>query len=264
MWRKTAVLCLVFLSASVSAVLAQEVDIYDLKADFAADSAELKFVKMIAETLTPEALTVIFERPPESDGFISDVYIAAEGVSANTPYRLAYLAIRGRIIRLTPPAGWDVAELRSFKPEKWEGFFNLELILDEDDLRAGLDVFMKQNRETADKWSGLFVDFRPGSIFVRGKYDVSSGMNAAFKITSGLELRQGKQIWLVNTNIEINNAEQTDAICSEIRRINPPVDFTEVEIPLVLKTLTITDKEIRVMTATRPEAFPGITYRYRR
>lgn len=236
--------------------------LYELKGDFKADTVGLKLVKVLVDTLTPESLEVIFDAEPDADGSISNLYVEAKGISAGTPYRLDYVALGGKLLKLAPPSQWNVSEIRTLQPQKWEGFFNAELVLKEDDLRKAIPSFISQNKDAAEKWSDLFVDFRPGLIVLKGKYDVNSGMNAAFEIKTGLELRAGKQLWLVNTNVQINKDEQTDAIRKEIKKRNPPVDLAKLEIPLTLRSLVITDKEIRIKTASRPEPFAGITYRY--
>lgn len=255
------------LLAGVAASAAASPQTYDLKGDFQAKTTEEKFVKALVNALTPESMEVVFDATPDADGTLSNVYIGARGISAGTDYRVDSLALTGAMMKLTPPDRWDVNDIKTLQPDKWEGFFNAELVLKKTDVQNALKIMTKEGGGDADKWRDLKVDFRKDTVILKGVYDVNSGMNAAFVITTGLELRGGKQIWLVNTNVQINNDEQTDAIRSEIRKNNPPIDFDkfgDLKIPLTLRSLSITNQEIRIRTATVPKPFPGTTYRYSR
>ena len=255
------------LSACFAASAAGPTKLHELKGDFQAKTAEEKLVKALVNALTPESLEVVFDAPPAPDGALSGIYIGARGISAGTSYRVDSLALTGAMVKLTPPDRWNVNDIKTFKPDKWEGFFNAELVLKKKDVQDALKTMTKEGGRDADKWRDLKVDFRPGAVILKGVYDVNSGMSAAFVITTGLELRDGKQIWLVNTNVQINNDEQTDAIRNEIKKNNPPIDFDklgDLQIPLTLRSLSITTQEIRIRTATVPKPFAGTTYRYSR
>jgi len=236
----------------------------ELRGDFPAHTAEEKFVKALVNTLAPEALEVIFSGAPASDGALSGIYIRARGISPNGDWRLDDVALTGTLVKLTPPDRWDANDIKTFMPEKWEGLFNIEVVIKEADVKAALKTFAAKGGRNAQKWRDLNADFRPNTLFLGGVYDVSGGIRAAFEITTGLELRGGTQIWLVGTKVQVNRDDQTDAIRGEIRKINPPLDFSKSGIPVTLRSLSVTDTEIRVRTATPPQPFPGTTYRYRK
>ena len=261
MLRKVFLCALVFLTAFAAAA-GEPQKVYRLEEGFVPKGTGEKFVKALVNALEPEFMEVTLNAEPLEDGTLSHVHILARGISAGTEYRLDTAALTGALVKLTPPAQWDVANIKTLMPEKWEGLFNIEIVLKEEDARNAVKTYMKSGRDS-QKWRDLSIDFRPGRLVVKGIYDINSGMRAAFEITTGLELRQGKQIWLTDTDIQINNAEQTDAIRSELKKINPPVDLTELGIPVTLRVLSITDKELRVRTATAPQPLDdGIVYRY--
>ncbi|MDR3231728.1 MAG: LmeA family phospholipid-binding protein [Synergistaceae bacterium] len=233
----------------------------DLTGDFPANTAEEKFVKALVNTLKPETLEVVFGGTPAPDGTLSRIYVRAHGISAGTDWRLDDVALTGSLVKLTPPDQWDANDIKTFRPEKWEGLFNVEVVLKEADAKNALRIFMAKGGKNARKWRDLNVDFRAGSLFLSGVYSVNSGIRATFEITTGLELRSGTQIWLVDTNVRVNRDDQTDAIRSEIKKVNPPLDFSKSGIPVTLRSLSVTNDEIRVGTATPPQPFPGTTYR---
>ncbi|NLL36917.1 MAG: hypothetical protein GX256_05280 [Fretibacterium sp.] len=239
---------------------------HEVQGEFdAKGSLQGTLVRMLARLLTPESMTVSFVGGPTEEGKIAGIYIEALGVSAGTPYRLDRLALSGALFQLAPPSQWDPETPKSLLPQKLEGFFNADLRLKEKDVQQAITHFLKESKKKGDRWSGISLDFRPGKLFARGRYKVNSGMRALFEITTGLELRGGKQIWLVDTNVKVNDDEQTDAIRSELRKHNPPVDISGFDVPLTLRVLKITDDALQVSTATSPAPLAqGETWLYRK
>lgn len=264
MLRRIFLTVSVLLLTCLTVSAAETTKVRELKGDFQAKTAEEKFVKALVKTLTPESLEVIFDGAPGVDGTLAKIYIGARGISAGTDYRLDSFALTGSLVKLTPPDRWDAGDIKSFRPDKWDGFFNVEIVLTEKDAKNAIKSFIGRGGSKADKWRDLQIDFRPSTLIAKGTYHINSGMNAAFVVKTGLELRGGKQIWLVNTDVQINRDDQTDAIREEIRKINPPVDFSDMEIPVTLRSLSITDREIRIRTATVPQPFTGTVYRYKK
>ena len=234
--------------------------VQEVRGDFKATTDQAKFVKALAKALNPESMTVTFVDGPRENGEISGLYLDVVGSSAGTDYRLDRFSLSGALVRLTSPAQWDVEDLETFRPSRWEGLFNAELLLRESTAQEALALFSRTQGD--DQWRDLSVDFRPGKILLEGTYRVNGGMRAVFKITTGLELRGGKQIWLANPEVQINNDEQTQAIRSKIQEINPPADFDKLGVPLVLRTIKITDKELRIATGKPPRPLDGDTWKY--
>lgn len=259
MMRKVSLslLCLFCLCGTALASPVREV-----RGDFEASTSQAKFVKALVKALDPESMTVTFAGGPKENGELSGVYIDVVGMSAGTDYRVDRLTLSGALLRLTPPSQWDVGDLKTFRPERWEGLFDAELILKESTARESLRVYSRTKGE--GKWGNLSIDFKPGRLVLGGTYRINSGIRAAFKITTGLELRAGKQIWLANTEVQINNDEQTQAIRKEIRKINPPVDLEKLGVPLVLRTAAISDQELRIATGKPPRPLEGDTWKYLR
>ena len=234
--------------------------VHEVRGDFKATTNQAKLVKALAKALDPESMTVTFVDGPKENGDISGLYLDIVGPSAGTDYRLDRFSLSGALVRLTPPSQWDAGDLKTFRPSKWEGLFNAELLLKESTAREALALFSRTQGD--EQWRNLSLDFRPGKILLEGTYRVNGGMRAAFKITTGLELRGGRQIWLANPEVQINNDEQTQAIRSKIQEINPPADFDKLGIPLVLRTIKITDRELRIATGQPPRPLDGDTWKY--
>ena len=57
------------------------------------------------------------------------------------------------MLRLTPPSQWDIEDLKTFRPQRWEGLFDAELILKESTAREALRVYSRTRGE--GKWSNL-------------------------------------------------------------------------------------------------------------
>ena len=257
---RTFSLSLLLFSFCLGGVSFASPPVQEVRGDFKATTDQAKFVKALAKALNPESMTVTFVDGPKENGEISGLYLDIVGLSAGTDYRLDRFSLSGALVRLTPPAQWDVEDLKTFRPSKWEGLFNAELLLRENTAREALALFSRTQGD--DQWRDLSVDFKPGKILLEGTYRVNGGMRAVFKITTGLELRRGKQIWLANPEVQINNDEQTQAIRSKIQEINPPADFDKLGVPLVLRTIKITDKELRIATGKPPRPLDGDTWKY--
>ena len=257
---RTFSLSLLLFSFCLGGVSFASSSVQEVRGDFKATTDQAKFVKALAKALDPESMTVTFVDGPKENGEISGLYLDVVGLSAGTDYRLDRFSLSGALVRLTPPAQWDVENLETFRPSKWQGLFNAELLLRESTAREALALFSRTQGD--DQWRDLSVNFRPGKILLEGTYRVNGGMRAVFKITTGLELRRGKQIWLANPEVQINNDEQTQAIRSKIQEINPPADFDKLGVPLVLRTIEITDRELRVATGKPPRPLDGDTWKY--
>lgn len=258
MSRVSSLLLLVFWLCSCGPSFAFQVR--EVRGDFAASTSQAKFVKALARALDPDSMVVTFVDGPKENGELSGVYIDVTGLSGGTSYRLDRLTLSGALIRLTPPAQWDVEDLKTFRPQKWEGLFDAELILKKSTAQEVLRVFSQTRKD--EKWRDLAIDFKPGRLVLKGTYRVRSGIRAVFKITTGLDVRRGKQIWLANTEVQINNDEQTQAIRKEIQKINPPVDCEKLGIPFVLRSAVVTNEELRIATGKPPRPLEGDTWKY--
>lgn len=260
MSRRLSLALLLFFTVCMQGTSLASSSVREVRGDFEARTNQAKFVKALAEALDPESMTVTFVDGPRENGELSGLYLDVVGASAGTSYRLDRFCLSGTLIRLAPPEEWDVGDLKTFRPQKWEGLFDAELLLRESTAREALRLFSETRGD--ERWRDLSIDFKPGKLVLGGTYRINSGMRAAFEITTGLELRGGKQIWLAGTEVQINNDEQTEAIRKELRKINPPVDLEKLKVPLVLRSVIVTDGELRVATGKPPRPAEGDTWKY--
>lgn len=112
-------------------------------------------------------------------------------------------------------------------------------------------------------WSRISVDLKPGRVDAKGHYS-SGGLSIFAEVTTRLEIRQGKQIWLKDTSIKINNDDQTDVIRKELAKIQPVVDIGRFPFPVTLAVLDIDENRVVFSTRTLPKPVKGLTYRYTR
>jgi hypothetical protein len=88
------------------------------------------------------------------------------------------------------------------------------------------------------------------------------GLTLLAEVKTGLEIRQGKELWLKDVELKINHDEQTDAVRQAIRDIQPVVDIRDFPFPVTLAVLSVDDQKLRISTRTPPKPFEGILLRY--
>jgi hypothetical protein len=137
-----------------------------------------------------------------------------------------------------------------------QGYVNAT-VKEEDINRALLD-------HTDEHWKDVMVDVRPGELFARARYHVQGAVSLKIlvEVSTGLKMT-GRQVWLDNYRLEVNNAEKTSVIRDDIDKLQPILDMEEFVFPLDLREITMDDEKIVFASRVEPKVFEGIRYVYR-
>jgi hypothetical protein len=128
-------------------------------------------------------------------------------------------ALGASFVELNAPSKWDPkAKVPIVVKNALRS--NLEAVILERDINAALSGY------AGSDWNKISVDLRPGIISARGYYHAKSpGLTLLAEVKTGLEIRQGKELWLKDVELKINHDEQTDAVRQAIQGLQPVVDI---------------------------------------
>ena len=114
-----------------------------------------------------------------------------------------------------------------------------------------------------EHWKDVKVDLRPGELFLKARYHVKGSLSLKIlvEISTGLKI-MGRQVWLDNYMLEVNNAEKTSVIKDEIEKYQPLIDLEGFVLPLELKEIIIDKEKIVFSSRVEPKPFDGIRYVY--
>jgi hypothetical protein len=243
-------LCLLILCTSCAASPKRE-----FKGSFTPKTNGERLLSLLVSLTNPEVLELRMDEEPDDQGNVRNIHFLVKGASIGG-FRVEKLALEASFVELNAPSRWDPkakdpivvkSALRS----------NLEAVILEKDINAALSTY------AGDEWNKVSVDLKPGIIGARGYFHVKNpGLTLLAEVQTGLEIRQGKELWLKNVNLKINHDEQTDAVRQAIRDIQPVVDIRDFPFPVTLAVLSLDDQKLRIATRTAPKPFEGILLRY--
>jgi len=214
-----------------------------------------KLLAMLVSLTDPESLEIMMDQIPDDAGSVRDISIFIRGASIGG-FRVEKFAIESSFLEMNPPSNWIIGERDSLSVKNALRS-NVELVALERDINAALVNY------AGGDWSRISVDLKPGRVDAKGHYS-SGGLSIFAEVTTRLEIRQGKQIWLKDTSIKINNDDQTDVIRKELAKIQPVVDIGRFPFPVTLAVLDIDENRVVFSTRTLPKPVKGLTYRYTR
>jgi hypothetical protein len=209
------------------------------------------------EYTDPDSLELVLDAEPDENWNIRDLYFRVRGARLGGKIRVEDFALSASFVSLVPPSegkGLDVKQaLRS----------NLEVVLLESDVNGAIRLFTS---EKDGDWKDVSVRFvPPRNIEARGRYHLKNpGLVILAEVSTGLAIREGREIWLEDTRLEINNAEQTATVREAIEKLQPVVDVRRFPFPVTLATLKTGNGRLEIASRTRPCPFEGIVYRYSR
>lgn len=222
--------------------------------DTSHNEASALLFKDFIRRLDPEGMIMVLDGEPSEDGMVRHLYIDVDG-ACFSGFRLDDLRIETVFGRFNPVSEWsDTGEVEL--QDLMQGYVNAT-VREKDINRALLD-------HTDEHWKDVMVDVRPGELFARARYHVQGAvsLNILVEVSTGLKMT-GKQVWLDNYRLEVNNAEKTSVIKDEIDKLQPILDMKEFVFPLDLKEITMDDEKIVFASRVEPKAFEGIRYVYR-
>jgi len=214
-----------------------------------------KLLSLIVSFAKPEAVELRLDREPDTDGSVRNLHCLVTGAFIGG-CRVERLAIEAAFVEFNPPSRWDPSAEKSLVVRKALRT-NFEAIVLEKDINRALMEY------TGKDWTGISVDLKPGKINARGHYHVKSpSLTILAEVRSGLDLREGKEIWLKDVFLKINHEDQTPVIREELQKIQPIASLRDFPFPVTLGVISIDDRQMRIATRTVPRPFEGIVYRY--
>jgi len=244
---------LLVVSLFISATAFAEQPTREFKGNFEPANNGERLLSLLVSLTNPEAMELRMDGEPDNAGNVRNISIFIHGASIGG-FRMDKIAIESSFLELNPPSEWRMGERNSLKVGNVLRS-NVELIALEKDINAALTSF------AGGDWSRISIDLKQGRIDARGNYR-SGGLNILAEVTTKLEIRQGKQIWLKDTAIKINHDDQTDVIRKELQKIQPVVDIGQFPFPVSLAVLDVDEHKIVFSTRTLPKPVKGIFYRY--
>ena len=214
-----------------------------------------KLLSLIVSFTKPEAVELRLDQEPDADGSVRNLHCLVTGAFIGG-CRVEKLAIEAAFVEFNPPSGWDPSAENPLVVRKTLRT-NFEAIVLEKDINRALMEY------TGKDWTGISVDLKPGKINARGRYHVKSpSLTILAEVRSGLDLREGKEIWLKDVFLKINHEDQTPVIREELQKIQPIASLRDFPFPVILGVISIDDRQMRIATRTAPRPFEGIVYRY--
>ncbi len=214
-----------------------------------------KLLAMVVSLTDPEYAEVRMDELPNATGAVRDLSILVQGANVGG-FRVEKFAVESSFLEMNPPSEWVVGDPDSLTVRSALRT-NMELLALERDINETLVNY------AGGDWRRITVDLKPGRVEAKGHYS-SGGLGIFAEVTTKLEIRQGKQIWLKDTSIKINHDDQTDVIRKELAKIQPVVDIGQLPFPVVLAVLDIDEDKVLFSTRTPPKQTEGLVYRYTR
>jgi len=232
-------------------------ELHEVRGKFNPATRGDELLKALVDYTDPDSLELVLDAEPDENWNIRDLYFRVRGARFGGKIRVENFALSASFVSLVPPSegkGLDVKQaLRS----------NLEVVLLESDVNGAIRLFTS---EKDGDWKDVSVRFvPPRNIEARGRYHLKNpGLVILAEVSTGLSIREGREIWLEDTRLEINNVEQTATVREAIEKLQPVVDVRRFPFPVTLATLKAENGRLEVASRTRPCPFNGIVYRYSR
>ncbi len=250
-FRAIALILLLWLSPALAG--AQETRSY--KGDFTPRTRGEALLKTLVDFTDPDSLTLVLDGEPDENWNVRDLYFQVRGGRFGGKIRVEEIALNASFVRFAPPAEGRNLEVKQALRS------NLEVRLLESDVNGAIAMFTS-NKD--GDWRDVSVRFvPPRNIEARGRYHVKSpGLTILAEVSTALAIRDGREIWLEDTRLEINNAEQTATVREAIEKLQPVVDMRKFPFPVTLSLLKTDGRCLEIASRTRPEPFEGLVYRY--
>lgn len=238
-------------------LLAAGQELHAVKGKFNPATRGEELLKALVDYTDPDSLELVLDAEPDESWNVRDLFFRVRGARFGGKIRVEDFALSASFVSLVPPSegkGLDVKQaMRS----------NLEVVLLESDVNGAIRLFT--SGKDGD-WKDVSVRFvPPRNIEARGRYHVKNpGLVILAEVSTGLAIREGREIWLEDTRLEINNSEQTATVREAIEKLQPVVDVRKFPFPVTLAVLKAGDGRLEIASRTRPCPFGGITYRYSR
>ncbi len=218
-------------------------------------SSETLFEAFLSR-LHPESMEMILDGTPDENGRVRRIYLDFEGCHVGN-VRIERLQVDAIDVTFTPTSSWD---------EKGPGVEQALLVrtktrVYEDDIDAALRSGSFGGVE--EDWQDIKLRFRDGSVYVEGHKKVLI-LNIFFELQGQLSINHGREIWLTDYSMHINNSNAPKGLMeSTVSKIQPLIDFGTFPFPLNLKRI-IPEKNYMIFESRKsPQPFEGKSFRYK-
>jgi hypothetical protein len=256
MGRKTGTI-LAFLLLICFPLLAAAQEVHDYNGNFTPGTRAEELLKTLVDYTDPDSIELVLDGEPDESWNVRNLFFHVRGGRFAGKIRVEEIALSASFVSLVPPGeGRKLAVKQAMRS-------NLEVILLESDVNGAIRMFTS---EKDGDWKDVSVRFiPPRNLEARGRYHVKNpGIVILAEVSTGLVIRDGREIWLEDTRLEINNAEQTATVREAIEKLQPVVDIRKFPFPVTLAVLKTGNGRLEIASRTRPCPFDGITYRYSR
>ncbi|MCF7935408.1 MAG: DUF2993 domain-containing protein [Synergistales bacterium] len=217
-------------------------------------------LQLLVEEIKPERLHVIVDHPPNGSNVIGHLYLAAKNAELGG-VRIASLEVEAMDVQLAPV---ENDRKQGAPPNKYKIESTLLTYcfakLTEKDLNDS--VHKKQFENDEDQWKELLFDFGSESLYAKGLITVDwlFTFDVLLELTGELTLERGKEIWLSDYTLSVNNRSVPQFVARKaIQRLQPLLDMDRFPFPVFLKQLVLTEEELTIATRARPDPFQGIS-----
>jgi hypothetical protein len=207
--------------------------------------------------LRPESMEMILDGAPDGNGRVRRIYLDIKGCQVSH-VRIERLQVDAMEVTFTPPSSWD---------EKGPGV-ELALLVRtraqvyEDDV----DDALRSGSFGGDEanWEDIRIRFRDGHVYVEG-HKKFLFLNVFFELQGQFEIRNGREIWLSDYSMRINNSNAPKGLTERtVSQIQPLIDFGAFPFPLNFRR-AIQEKNYMILESqSSPETFKGKSFRYKR
>ena len=207
----------------------------------------------------PETASLVISQKPDKTGLFNDVYMDLKGVMIET-LRLDRLTFRMSGVQFNEPSQWKKGNVKCSDAIQ----INALAVLLERDVNRAIEAktFGKK-----DKWHDVSMKITPSGLDGKGYYTADAmlfNLDILMEITGGLKIVKGKELWLNNPFVKVNNMDVPDYVTKKaLSRIQPLVDLNKFPLPLTLNKVELKKGTALLSTRTLPKALTkGLKYSY--
>ena len=211
---------------------------------------------------TPETAHITVSGKPDSTGAFSDVWLDLRGIVIDK-LRMDSLKVRMKGVQFNKPSEWAKGKVECSDAISVQAVAE---ILEADINRA---IENRTFGHGEDKWHDLSLAIRTSGLSGRGYYNAGASflnLDILIEIVSGLNIVQGKELWLNDPQVKVNKLDLPDYLTKKaLSRIQPLVDLRKFPLPLTLHKVELSNGRATLRTRTLPKALTqGLKYNYTR
>lgn len=194
---------------------------------------------------------------PDESGMFSDIYMELQGVVIEH-LRLNRLVFRMKGAQFNPPHEWPEGKVECRSAIQILALANLL----EGDINHTIES-QTFGDDGSSEWHDVSLRITPKGLRGKGYYRFGI-LDILIEIESGLKIVKGKELWLNNPQVKVNNLDVPDYVTRKaLGDIQPLVDLKKFPLPLTLHKVDLKNGNATLSTRILPERpQSGRTYTY--